>query len=145
MEKAQRDDRTKVAAAPLRDGMEAKAAQAVLNGTNWLTAQTVGKRESAGASTEAADQWQAEGKVFAIEWAGETLYPGYVFDVLGNPIPEMVEILKVFKGYTPLRIASWFESTNSMLHGKRPREVIASAPSAVLEAARDHVAGQVHG
>ncbi|MEX3929164.1 hypothetical protein AB4Y36_34800 [Paraburkholderia sp. BR10936] len=145
MEKTQRDDRTKAEAGPLRAGMEAMAAQAVLNGTNWLTAQTVGKRESAGVIPEAADRWQDEGRVFAIKWAGETLYPSYVFDVLGNPIPEVVEILKVFKGYTPLRIASWFESTNSILHGKRPREVMTSAPSAVLEAARDHVAGAVHG
>jgi hypothetical protein len=48
-------------------------------------------------------------------------------------------------GYQPFRIASWFESTNSMLRGKRPREVLASDPAVVVAAAKDHIVGAVHG
>lgn len=32
-----------------------------------------------------------------------------------------------------------------MLRGKRPREVLATNPQAVIEAAKDHVVGQMHG
>ncbi|CAE6755986.1 hypothetical protein R20943_03145 [Paraburkholderia aspalathi] len=130
-----------------RAEMEAKAVAAVLDGTPWLTAQTVGKQQNPDATNPHAvtSRWKKEGKVFSIERAGQTLYPMYIFDEFGNPIPEVAEVLKVFHGYTPFRIASWFESTNSMLRGKRPREVLATAPSAVFEAARDHAVGAVHG
>jgi hypothetical protein len=127
--------------------MEAKAVAAVLDGTTWLTTQTVGKQQNPDATNLHAvtSRWKKEGKVFSIERAGQNLYPRYIFDDLGNPIPQVAEILKIFQGYTPFRIASWFESTNSMLHGKRPREVLATHPSAVVEAARDHAVGAVHG
>ncbi|MEX3932163.1 hypothetical protein AB4Y32_10190 [Paraburkholderia phymatum] len=130
-----------------RAGMEAKAVAAVLSGTTWVTAQTVGRRQNPDASNLQAvtSRWEKEGKIFSIERAGQTLYPAYIFDELGNPIPEVAEILKVFHDYMPLRIASWFESTNSMLQGKRPRESLATDPSAVVDAARDHVKGATHG
>jgi hypothetical protein len=132
---------------PTRAEMEAKAVAAVLDGAPWLTAQTVGKQQNPDATNlyAVASRWKKEGKVFSIERAGQTLYPMYIFDEFGNPIPEVAEVLKVFHGYTPFRIASWFESTNSMLRGKRPREVLVTDPSAVIEAARDHVVGAVHG
>ncbi len=55
----------------------------------------------------------------------------------------MAEIVIVFRGFKPIRIASWFESTNRMLHGERKRDVLALPPKEVLEAARDRVAGAV--
>jgi hypothetical protein len=130
-----------------RAELEAKAVQAVLNGTTWLTAQRVGERQNPDATNQHAvtSRWKREGKIFSIERAGQTLYPKYAFDELGNPIPEVAQILEIFKGYRPFRIASWFESTNSMLRGKRPREVLATNPQAVIEAAKDHVVGAVHG
>ncbi|MBC8736381.1 hypothetical protein F6X40_05955 [Paraburkholderia sp. UCT31] len=132
---------------PSRAEMEKQAVDAVLNNTKWLTTEMVGKRQNPDASNmhNAAHRWKKAGKIFSIERAGQTLYPLYAFDELGNPIPEVAEILKIFKGYRPFRIASWFESTNTMLHGKRPREVLGSDPAAVVEAAKDHVVGAAHG
>jgi hypothetical protein len=130
-----------------RAEMEAKAVAAVFDGTTWLTALGVGRQHNPEAAfpRAVAIRWQQEGKIFSIDLARETLYPAYIFDELGNPIPEVAEILQLFSDYTPLRIASWFESTNGMLDGKRPRERLATDPSAVVEAARDHAAGPVHG
>ncbi|MFM0439432.1 hypothetical protein PQQ84_23440 [Paraburkholderia strydomiana] len=130
-----------------RGEMEAKAIAAVFDGTTWLTALAVGRQHNPGAAIPraVAIRWKQEGKIFSIDLARETLYPAYIFDELGNPIPEVAEILKLFSDYTPFRIASWFESTNGMLHGKRPRERLATDPSAVVEAARDHAQGSVHG
>ncbi|WP_321898743.1 hypothetical protein [Paraburkholderia heleia] len=132
---------------PKRASLEAQALEAVLSGTQWLMAPTSGEQQVPDAANlqVAASRWKAEGRVFAIERAGQNLYPRYLFDESGMPIPEVEEILRVFEGYAPLRIASWFESTNSLLHGRRPRECLATVPSAVVEAARDHVAGAVHG
>lgn len=132
---------------PSRAEMEAKAVAAVLGGTTWLSAQTVGKRQNPDATNPHAvpSRWKKEGKIFSIERAGQALYPSYIFDELGNPLPAVAEILGILRGYTPFRIASWFESTNSMLRGRRPREILATDPAAVVEAARDHVVGPVHG
>ncbi|MGF6634884.1 hypothetical protein [Paraburkholderia sp. MM6662-R1] len=124
-----------------------EAVAAVMNGTEWVTAQTVGQWHDPEAANplEVTNRWKQEARIFAIELAGQTLYPAYLFDETGNPIPEVAEILRVFASYGPFRIASWFESTSSMLHGKRPREVLASDSPAVLAAAKDHVVGPVHG
>ncbi|WP_131799912.1 hypothetical protein [Paraburkholderia ginsengiterrae] len=132
---------------PMRASLEAQALEAVLNGTQWLMGPTLGEQQEPDATDMhvAAGRWKDEGRVFAIERAGQTLYPRYLFDESGTPIPEVDEILGVFAGYAPLRIASWFESTNSLLHGRRPRECLATVPSAVVEAARDHVASAMHG
>jgi len=132
---------------PTRARLEQRAIEAVLQGTTWLTAQQVGRRHNPDAANPhaAASRWQQAGKVFAIERAGQRLYPSYVFDELGQPLPAVQEILRVLDGYTPFRIAAWFESTSSMLDGQRPRELLATHPAAVIVAAREHVTGPVHG
>lgn len=130
-----------------RADLERKAIEAVLSGTEWFTGDEVGQRHNAKAKNKhaAVSRWQGEGKVFAIERTGQRLYAAYLFDEFWNPRPEIAQILKIFNGYTPFRIASWFESINPALGGKRPREVIRSNPDAVVGAARDHVIGPVHG
>lgn len=124
-----------------------EAVAAIISGTEWLAAQTVGERHDPDATNPLAvtNQWLAEARIFAIELSGQTLYPAYLFDDTGSPIPEVTEILGVFAGYRPFRIAAWFESPSSMLHGKRPREVLALEAPTVVAAARDHVLGAVHG
>ena len=124
-----------------------QAIAAVITGTEWLTAQTVGKRHDPDAIDLLAvtNRWSTEARIFAVDLADQTVYPAYLFDQAGSPIPEVAEILVVFAGYRPFRIAAWFESTSSMLQGKRPREVLALNAPAVVTAARDHVVGAVHG
>jgi len=130
-----------------RATLEAKAINAVLDGTDWLTAQEVGVRQNSQAANPhaVASRWQKEGKIFSIDRAGQTLYPKYLFDEFGKPFPAVAQILGCFAAYRPFRVASWFESINGMLHGKRPREMLGSAPEIVVAAARDHVMGAVHG
>lgn len=134
-------------AVPAKAVLEARAINAVLNGTEWLTASQVGLRHRSDAVNPHASvsRWQKEGKIFSILHSGQRLYPKYIFDELGNPLPAVREVLNVLDGYLPFRIASWFESTNAMLAGKRPREVIGIDPQAVIAAATDHVVGAVHG
>lgn len=131
----------------VRERMEQRAVEAVLQGTTWLTAQQVGRRHNPQAANPhaAASRWQQAGKVFAIERAGQRLYPSYLFDELGQPLPAVPQILQALAGRSPFRVAAWFESTSSMLGGRRPREVLASDPAAVIAAAREHAIGPVHG
>ncbi|WP_321867141.1 hypothetical protein [Paraburkholderia tropica] len=131
----------------MRASMEAQALEAVLNGTQWLISPTSGEWQEQDADDRhtAAGRWRDEGRVFAIERSDQILYPQYLFGETSRPIPEVAEILSVFADYAPLRIASWFESTNGLLHGKRPRECLAETPLAVVKAAMDHVVGAVHG
>lgn len=123
---------------------DVEAVRAVFRGAQWLTGSMLSGRYDP-RRTAAADRWRQQGDVFAITWADELLYPDYVFDETGTPIPHVAKILRIFDGYRPLRIASWFESVNSMLHGKRPREILISDARAVIEAAKDHAAGTLHG
>jgi hypothetical protein len=129
------------------DVLTAEAVSAMINGTEWLAANEVARRHKPEEIDPLAvtNMWKEEARIFSIELAGQTLYPLYLFDETGKPISEVAEILDVFAGYQPFRIASWFESTNSMLRGKRPREVLASDPAVVLAAAKDHKVGAVHG
>ncbi len=127
--------------------LEQRAVEAVLQGTPWLTAQQVGLRHNPDAANPhaAASRWQQAGRLFAIERAGKRLYPGYAFDEFGQPLPALPAVLQILAGLTPFRLAAWFESTHSMLGGRRPRECLATEPAAVIAAAREQVAGPVHG
>lgn len=132
---------------PVKEKLRRRGVEAVLSGTEWLKTKEVGERAAphAGNKHSQVSRWQQAGKIFAIERAGVKYYPNYIFDALGNPIPEVQELLTVFKDYTPFRIASWFESTSSILNAKRPREVIGTDPKAVVAAAKVHIQGVLHG
>jgi hypothetical protein len=57
----------------------------------------------------------------------------------------VAQVMQVLTGYSPYRLASWFESTQGALGGRRPRELLDSDPAAVLAAARRHADGPLHG
>ncbi|MYN40341.1 DUF2384 domain-containing protein [Duganella sp. FT109W] len=134
---------------PVQERLRQRAATAVLNGTEWLTSAQVDalapgadKRNNAHAR---ANRLLGEGRVFAIEQGGRKHYPRYAFDALGTPHGAVREVLQAFGDAPPLRVASWFESTSAALDGRRPRELLDSDPVAVVRAAREHVAGPLHG
>ena len=127
--------------------LELQAIEAILSGTEWLTGDEVGVRHNPQASNGHATvrRWVDSRKIFAIEHGGRKLFARYQFDPAWKPLPAMAAILETMSGYSPYRIAGWFESTNGYLSGRRPREVIADDPDKIIEAARDHVAGALHG
>ncbi|CAN7171264.1 hypothetical protein LJR084_000316 [Variovorax sp. LjRoot84] len=133
--------------AATRIDLEKRAIDAVLQGTEWSSAAEIGQRLDAKAANPhaAVSRWQQSGRIFGIDHRGKKIYPAYIFDATWQPLPAVKKILAVLDDYSPFRVAAWFESTNSSLGGKRPREVIASAPDAVVAAAEDHKVGAVHG
>jgi hypothetical protein len=142
-----------IAATPIRSldaaraALEQRAIAAIFAGTEWLTADQVGRLRDPDAKNPhgTANRWRSEGKVFALTKGGVLYYPRYAFDEVLDPYPAVAEVLSALAGYSPYRVASWFESTNSHLGGARPRERLARDPLAVIATALEHVAGPAHG
>jgi hypothetical protein len=130
-----------------RSALEQRAIAAVFSGAEWLTAEQVGRLRDPGAKNPhgAVNRWRTEGKLFALPKGGVLYYPRYAFDEVMEPRPVLAQVIALLHHYSPYRVASWFESTNGHLGGRRPREALAADAQAVIAAARAHAAGPVHG
>lgn len=73
-------------------------------------------------------RWTQEGRIFAIH----ELYPRYQFDGRGRPHPAVERALAIIGRRDPLKVGNWFASANPFLGGKRPQELIATAPVFVV-------------
>jgi hypothetical protein len=129
------------------EAIEDRARDAIFANATWSPPESVAREHQRDGSLTANEvqSWETAGRIFSVERDGRSFYPHYVFDDLGTPISEVAEILQIFNGYKAMRIAAWFESTNSGLRGRRPREVLKSDPAAVVAAAKDHIVGSAHG
>ena len=148
-----------------RARMTAEAMRDIFAGTEWLSAEQVGEQTAVGdlavhgqettperltaaqrrAAAARVNRWKHEGKLFALVREGRDWYPRYQFDVLFRPLPVMPEILADFKDVAAIQVASWMESPNTYLAGKRPREAIEHAPQDVVAALAERRRGGLHG
>jgi poly(hydroxyalkanoate) granule associated protein phasin len=124
--------------AHLRRNAEARTAFLAEFGT--LTSGEVAELAGSSAANRAAlaNRWKAEGRIFAVETGGQTLFPAFQFLAdNGQPRPVIAEILAVLQPrLSGWQTALWFTGRNGWLGAKRPVEVLASDPSTVVEAAR---------
>jgi len=69
---------------------QAKALEAVLENSEWLTAEEIGERGEFSPSNPAAAaiRWKLEGKIFAVPYKGKDRFPRYGLDEAFRPIPE---------------------------------------------------------
>lgn len=130
--------------------MEAKARNAVLESTDWLTAAQVA--EVAGLSTTnpsaQPNKWKRDRQIFAITRNNVDYFPRYALDPDASyrPRKALADVLAVFGNHKDgWGIATWFASLNSFLGALRPMDLLATEPARVVEAARDEVEGPVHG
>lgn len=126
--------------------MEANAIKAILEHCVWLTAQQIGElgRFSKSNLAAPANRWKNERKLFAVEYDGQGRFPRYALDENYRPLPAMETVLRILGMISNWRIAAWFESSNAWLDNRRPREVLATAPEDVIEAAKQYRTG-AHG
>jgi hypothetical protein len=119
-----------------RAQQEAKALEAVLENSEWLTAEEIGERGGFSRSNLAAPahRWKQEGKIFAVPHCGQDRFPRYGLDESFRPLPALEQVLKLLGSISPWRVAIWFESTNSWLDGRRPRQMLGNNPGKVLRA-----------
>jgi hypothetical protein len=122
----------------LRRNADARAA--FLDEFGTLTSREVADYAGSSAANRAAlaNRWKAEGRVFAVEAGGKTRFPAFQFsDDDGHPRPVLAEILKILQPrLSGWQTALWFTGRNGWLGAKRPVDVLASDPTAVVEAAR---------
>lgn len=130
-----------------RAALYANNVKAVFSGTEWLTNKDVERQRMSGGCgpRPSCELWHAERRVFGVHRRGRFYYPRYVFSEVWKPIDAVTQVLEVLAGYSEMRIASWFESTNSYLDGRRPRETLVKQPELTVTAARSGVMGIAHG
>jgi hypothetical protein len=130
-----------------RTALEQRAIAAVFSGAEWLSAEQIGRLRDPQTKNPhgAVSRWRSEGRLFALPKGGMLYYPRYGFDEVLEPRPALARVIALLHGYSAFRLASWFESNNGYLGGRRPREVLAPDPDAVIAAAKAHAAGPVHG
>lgn len=117
----------------------AKAKQAILEGTSWLTAAEVAQL-SGGSVAERPEKrvyaWRDRGKLFSLRLDdGTERFPLYAFDQGGQPHEALQAILVHLGPINAWRIAAWFNGGSRALGGRAPRELLESDPQAVLQAA----------
>lgn len=121
--------------------LEAQAYRHILTGSEWLTAQQIGELANLGTGNPVAtvNRWKKDRKIFAVNRDGRDYFPRYGLGPDFRPLSQLAQVLKVLDTYGGERLAAWFESTSSFLGGKRPREVFATDPKWVVDAAQDAV------
>lgn len=93
-------------------------------------------------SSARASRWKSERRIFSVQWNGIDYYPAFQFSPKsGEPLPAMQTILNIFgDALREWQIAIWFFANNGSLAGaRRPMDVIARDPKAVIEAAKHEV------
>lgn len=86
-----------------------------------------------GASLE---YWQREGKIFTVVDQKTAYAPEFQFDEKGCPRPAVARVIQVLGGKTSgWGLALWFAAASGWLDGRRPVDLLASAPEKVVEAA----------
>lgn len=125
--------------------MAARVAQAragMLREFGYLTRDQLAAASSAKVPTAMVDNWRKRGKVFSVPLpdAGPRtaeVYLGFQFQE-GRPLPVIGRVIAAFEGRrSGWSLAHWFVGGNGMLEGgARPVDLLASAPKAVVDAAR---------
>lgn len=89
-----------------------------------------------------------QGRVFAVDVAGDAQYPGFEFGSDGKPLPVIAEVIAAFgEQLSGWDLALWFTGGNGWLGGARPVDAIRGSDAdraALLEAARQLAAELEH-
>lgn len=135
----------------LQKHMQERATGRLLHSDDWITAEEIarlGHRSSRNAHA-LAYRWANKGLIFSIQHEGRRLYPSYALDPAAGHRPKAA--LRCLIAALPdsdragWRLAFWFDSPNSYLNGRRPKDCLDSPLDDLLRAARAEAAGVGHG
>ncbi len=124
----------------------AEAREALLLEHGALTSSEMAELAGSEAKNRAAlaNRWKQEGRIFSVTRHGATLFPGFQFDEEGRPKPVVTEVVRRLGGSSSdWELALWFTKATGWLGGRRPVDLLDSAPEAVVEAADREAAGLV--
>lgn len=130
--------------------MLVQARKAVLDSGDWLTAADVAQVAQLSTRNPSAqpNKWKKQGQIFAINHSGVDYFPGYGLDpdTSYRPFKALAKVIEAFGDHKDgWGLAYWFRSDNSFLGGKRPQDLLGSAPDRVIAAALDEIQGIAHG
>ncbi|WP_145563887.1 integrase [Yersinia aldovae] len=120
----------------------------ILADSVWLTARELSEKASFKNTNPSAgpNRWKSTGRIFALQLNGKDKYPEYALDEGFRPIPVVKQVISLLgEKKTPWGLAIWFDSENSWLGGKKPKDVLGTMPKQVLLAAQAEVEGGAHG
>lgn len=129
---------------------QAAARRIVLESGDWLTTADVASLAGlkGGNPGSQVRRWKSRGLIFAIRHKGRDYFPLYALaaDESFRPSKHLAEIIRVFAGHKDgWGMAYWFGSPNSYLGGKRPKDLLASEPDHVIDAACQETRPITHG
>ncbi|WP_445336140.1 hypothetical protein ACSR9E_20000 [Citrobacter koseri] len=101
----------------------------------WLTADEISLLTDF--TPEQFANWKCEHCIFSVHKNGVgEVFPGYALDENLRPLPVIKSILDILtKVKTPWGIAEWFATSNDLLAGKMPQEMLSRYPANVIQAA----------
>ena len=91
---------------------------------------------SAANRSQLASRWRTRGRVFAVPFQSELLYPGFQFSADGRPLPVIAKVLRELDGWAPWDLAEWFVFSNGLLGHHAPVHLLEDHSEDVVEAAR---------
>lgn len=108
-----------------------------LESVELLTSAMVGERggSSARNASALASRWKGEGRIFAVPNGRADCFPAFQFDEVGQPRPEVAEVLRALPAGTEWARALWWTAPNGWLNGQRPMDLFAGDAEAVIAAA----------
>lgn len=130
----------------VRAKMQAEARKKVFSGTDWATAAQIAELAGLGRKNPSGtvNRWKQQRQIFALHVNGQDWYPRYALDGSFRPLPAIAEVMAALADWRAERLASWFEAKSSSLGGQRPRELIATDPQRVIDAARRVALAEAH-
>lgn len=110
----------------------------ILAANEWFTAEQIS--QLAGFATEnpsaQPSKWKSHQRIFSVKKGATQLFPRYALDDNYRPLPVMAVLLGSFSNLKHgWGLAQWFATSNSLLAGRRPMEMLQSHPANVIAAA----------
>jgi len=132
-------------AAVLQARRNSAARTALIEELGLLTSAEVAELNQSEAENRAAlaSRWKREGRIFSVKHRGRDYFPGFQLDREAKPRPVIAEVLARFDGGHGWETALWFTAPNGYLDGRRPVDLLAGDPEAVVEAA-EHEAAEIY-
>lgn len=130
--------------------MMADARSVVLGSGQFVTAEEISRLAGYSKSNPSSQpaRWRQDGQIFAVNVRGVNYFPLFALnpDNSFRPYKEVREILSILKRtlLSDWAIASWFLGVNSFLDDRIPKDLLATEPALVIEAARDVVSEVSH-
>lgn len=116
----------------------------ILASRDWLTTREIAKLGNFEISQ--LEDWKRERRIFSVVHNGGEYSPLYGFQSEPlRPNPNMKKVLDALAELEPWYVALWFDSVNSYLDGRRPKELLASEPGKVEAAALEEVNWEANG